>query len=52
MPEQRQQWRLDFVALKTREGRRREWVGEVWTTAEIPFKVLGSWPRRQVACGA
>jgi hypothetical protein len=36
-----------------REGRRRrEWVGEVWTTAEILFKALGSWPRRQVARGA
>jgi hypothetical protein len=27
-------------------------MGEVGTTAEAPFYVLGSWPRRQVACGA
>jgi hypothetical protein len=36
-----------------REDRRgREWVSEVWTTAGILFKALGSWPRHQVTCGA
>jgi hypothetical protein len=26
-------------------------MGEVGTTAEVPFYALGSWPRRQVARG-
>jgi hypothetical protein len=51
----RRQWRLG-APLWLGEGERedtrgREWVDEIWTTAGILFKALGSWPRRQVARG-
>jgi hypothetical protein len=42
-----------FCRFEDERGKEKEGMcGEVWTTTEIPFKALGSWPRRQVARGA